>query len=382
MRGGPFFRLARRLGLTRGGAFGITARTVIALGIAFVPLVVLAALQSVLASDRVKLPLLDDLTVYARFLLAIPLLIQVEAFIDRRLQWGVTQFRTSDLLDTPRGRSEFETAVERLERERDAWLPEIVLVVAAFTFAWFNNRSIPTPVSSWWMITPGDASTITWAGRWLGLVSMPLFTFLILRWLWRMLIWSRFLHRVSRVDLRLVPTHPDGAGGLSFLGAVQATLGAFLIPISASVAARGVQWVQLGDGTLESLRNALILFVAIALAIVLAPLQVFVGKLVVAKRNGLLDYARLATDYTRAFDRKWVRDPRPADEPLLGTADIQSLADLGNSYAFIRNMRITPLHRQHALALLLTATIPMLPFLLAIIPMEEMLKQVAQLLVR
>jgi hypothetical protein len=50
-----------------------------------------------------------------------------------------------------------------------------------------------------------------------------------------------------------------------------------------------------------------------------------------AKRHGLLEYARLGSEYTGDFDRKWLREARPAEETLLGTADIQSLADLSNS---------------------------------------------------
>ena len=34
---------------------------------------------------------------------------------------------------------------------------------------------------------------------------------------------------------------------------------------------------------------------------------------------------------------------RTTNEALLGTGDIQSLADLGNSYAFVRRMNLVPM---------------------------------------
>ena len=52
-------------------------------------------------------------------------------------------------------------------------------------------------------------------------VSVPAFLFLGLRWFWRGFVWSRFLARLSRLDLRLVATHQDGAGGIAFVGGGQ-----------------------------------------------------------------------------------------------------------------------------------------------------------------
>ena len=40
---------------------------------------------------------------------------------------------------------------------------------------------------------------------------------LLLGWFWRVGLWARFLWLMSRLELKLVPSHPDGAGGLGFL---------------------------------------------------------------------------------------------------------------------------------------------------------------------
>ena len=62
------------------------------------------------------------------------------------------------------------------------------------------------------------------AGWWAGLVAMPVLQFLFLRWFFRFFIWARFLWQVSRMDLDLEPTHPDGTAGLHFLAKVQNAL--------------------------------------------------------------------------------------------------------------------------------------------------------------
>jgi hypothetical protein len=261
-------------------------------------------------------------------------------------------------------------------------IPDLVLLAGSFVLAWVNARALGLPVSTWRVLVPGDVSSITMAGHWLDFVSQPLFNFLVFRWLWRILLWSLFLWRVSRIDLDLVPTHPDGAAGLGFLGALHGVFGAFLIPLSITVAARGAEWVQYGGGTLDSFRNAAIAFAVIALAFTLGPLFVFTPKLLAAKRRGLVEYGGLALDYTHRFDQKWLRGGRGADEPLLGSGDIQSLADMGNSFNVVNNMRFAPLSIPNAIPILSSIALPMVPFLATIIPLKEILKVLMQLVVR
>ena len=72
------------------------------------------------------------------------------------------------------------------------------------------------------------------------------------------------------------------------------------------------------------------------LCLVFGPLLVFAPQLAQAKRTGLREYGTLAERYVREFDAKWLRGGAPAGEPLVGSADIQSLADLGNSFEVVR----------------------------------------------
>jgi len=216
----------------------------------------------------------------------------------------------------------------------------------------------------------------------LDLVSLPFLQFLIFRWLWRLGLWSRLLMRVARLDLVLIPTHPDRAGGLGYLGEAHTVLGVFLVPVSAVMASRALQSVQSGAASLASLKGPLVGWAVLALVITLGPLMVFVPKLLAARRQGLDDYGALAIEYTQGFDKKWVRQGRPSETDLLGASDIQSLADLSNSFAIIDAMRITPPNLRNAASLLAAALLPILPLLAAVVPVEVILKQIAQLVAR
>src|SRR5206468_9877196 len=107
--------------------------------VTFLPLVVLAAIQGVLIGPRVSLPLLLDLTIYARFVFAIPMLVGSERSIDGRLAAAVRRFRTSALIDE-RARGALEAAIAKLERARDSLVPESILLVGAFVLGWVNTH--------------------------------------------------------------------------------------------------------------------------------------------------------------------------------------------------------------------------------------------------
>ncbi len=114
--------------------------------------------------------------------------------------------------------------------------------------------------------------------------------------------------------------------------------------------------------------------------LVFAPLLLFAAQLARAKRTGLREYGTLAEHYVREFDAKWVRGGAPADEPLVGSADIQSLADLANSFEVVRCMRIVPITKDAIIQLAVATLVPVAPLLLTMMPLEELLKMLAGIL--
>jgi hypothetical protein len=206
-------------------------------------------------------------------------------------------------------------------------------------------------------------------------VSLPLFQFLLIRWSLRLFIWMRFLWQVSRIDLSLVPTHPDRVGGLGFLSN---TVYAF-IPLavahgallSGSIANR---IFHLG-AALPEFKIEIAVFVIFMLVLVLGPLLLFAPQLAQAKRTGLREYGTLAERYVREFDTKWLHGAEPAKEPLVGSADIQSLADLANSFEVVRTMRIAPVTKDAIIQLAVSTLVPVVPLALTMMPLEELLKK-------
>jgi hypothetical protein len=104
------------------------------------------------------------------------------------------------------------------------------------------------------------------------------------------------------------------------------------------------------------------------------PILVFTKTLITTKRAGLYRYSTLATEYTSLFHRKWIVGPRSVDEMLLGTGDIQSLADLANSFSVIQKMDAVPMGSKTPIQLVSACLLPMTPLLLTMMPLEQIVK--------
>jgi hypothetical protein len=165
---------------------------------------------------------------------------------------------------------------------------------------------------------------------------------LLLRWYFRLMIWIRFLWQVSRIQLALVPTHPDQLGGLGFPGNTVYGFSVLLIAHGAMLAAQIANRIFFAAAALQDFKGEIALMVGFLLCIVFGPLLVFSPHLAQTKRRGLNEYGTLAERYVREFDGKWLRGGAQGSEAFLGSADIQSLADMGNSFSVVRTMRIAP----------------------------------------
>jgi hypothetical protein len=211
-------------------------------------------------------------------------------------------------------------------------------------------------------------------------VSVPIFQFILLRWYLRLLIWFRFLWQVARLSLVIIPTHPDRAGGLAFLGKGAYAFGPILFAEGALLAGLIASRVLYGGEPLSAFRVEGALVIGFFLLIVLGPLVMFMPQLARAKRRGLAEYGLLASRYVEQFEQKWVGGRPATDEELLGSSDIQSLADLGNSYAVVREMRPVPFGLEDMLRLTAATAVPLLPLGLIVFSFEELVTRLLQVM--
>jgi len=206
--------------------------------------------------------------------------------------------------------------------------------------------------------------TLSLAGWWYWIVCLPLFRFLIFRWAWRMALWFHFLWRFSRLELHLMPAHADRTGGLGNLQVVHAQFATLILAISALMSASFAEEIVTGGMAFNSIYAGFVLTFLAGVLLFLLPLCVFAPKLRTCKARGLHDYMELVARYSTDFHRKWIGPGAVPGEPLLGTPDLQSLADISTAAAVIREMRWLPISADLLRIYLVEALLPFLPLLL------------------
>jgi len=202
---------------------------------------------------------------------------------------------------------------------------------------------------------------------------MPIIQFFLDRWFWRLFLWGRFLFTVARMQLNLVPTHADQAGGLGFLGTSHLSLGIFAFGAVAVMSAEVAFLIVFRNVDIQTFRVPYISYLVLIELIILGPLLLFIPSLTLARLQALREYSLLVCRYNRDFHDKWINGNARAEEQLLGSADIQSLADLGNSFEYVRSMKVVPFGVRVIVQLAVVASLPCIPLLLLVIPVDKIL---------
>jgi hypothetical protein len=369
--GGPLFQLLRRTRLSGDGLELLLRRVIILSAATWVPLLFLTSVSGQAVGGSVAIPFIEDVEVHVRLLVALPLLIAAELVVHRRLLPAVQQFVQRRIVraeDLPA----FQQAVDVTLRLRNSVWIEIGLIAAVYSVGiWVWRSQVALEAASWYAVPDGGGMRLTPAGYWFVFVSVPVFQFVLLRWYFRFLLWFLFLFRVSRLALKLVPTHADRTGGLGFLGGSVTAFAPVLMAQGAMLAGLIASQIFHAGRSLPEFKVEIVAFLAFFIVITLIPLTVFAPDLAKTKREGLRNFGRLASRYSGSFEGKWFQ-AGPADEDeLLGTGDIQSLADLGNSFSVVQEMRFVPFGWRDVTRLAAITATPFLPLLLTVFSLED-----------
>jgi len=344
--------------------------------LAWLPLLALTVAEGNAVSG-VVVPFLQDVETYARFLVALPILLFAELMVHARVREIVWQFRERGIVaeaSMPR----FEEAIAGAMRWRNSIAAEIALLALVFLLGpWVWQHGLALQTDTWYASADAGRIDLNRAGWWFVHISAPIFQFLLLRWYFRLALWWRFLWQVSRLPLELKATHPDRAGGLGFLG--ESVSGFMPVLFAQGVVVSGIIFSRVLTGANDALefRNEIVVLVILLVAMVVVPLLFFSPDLMEARRVGLRKYGALATTYVREFERKWLQGGHvPAGDPLVGSADIQSLADLAGSSDIVREMWPVAFDLRTLLQLVAATATPFLPLVLTVIPFAELVKRV------
>ena len=372
--GGPLYRLWQRTRLS-GDALELTHRRVLVTVLfAWVPLLLLSIAEGRAWGGSVVLTFLQDVETHMRVLIAVPLLILAEVTVHRQVPSIVRCFVENGLIPDAK-RSRFDAAIASAMRLRNSVVAELLLIVLVYGVGILVIRrtQFALDVNTWYASAEGGRLQLTYAGWWGALVSLPVVQFLVVRWYFRFLVWARFLWQVSRIDLNLEPTHPDCTAGLHFVALTERACRPVLLAMGVLLAGMIANKIFYTGATLLEFKVEIIGTVAVLVFMILGPMLVFTPQLMAAKHKGIEEYGRLGQRYAREFERKWMRGDGPGDEPLLGSADIQSLADLRNGFVVVKDIHMAPFDTKNVITLAVVTLIPVAPLLLTTFSVAELL---------
>ncbi len=376
--GGPIYQLLLRLRLGSGPLDLLGRRVTVITLFAWLPPFLLSVMAGT-ALEGVPVPFVYDLATQARFLVALPLLILAERVIQRRLEPALQQFVGREIV-LPEALPRFQSLLASVLRWRNSTAIEVGLIVTVFAVTHLISQEIALKTSTWYARFTDQGSQMTAAGAWYSWVSMPLFQFILLRWFYRWGLWTSLLWRMNRLPLKLIPTHPDHAAGLSFLSRTATAFSPVLFALSSILSGVVAGKILYEGASLVSFKFEMIVLVVILMLIALGPLCAFMPSLWRAKVKGEIEYGTLSNRYVSDFDRKWNEKNTGSSEVLLGSADIQSLADLANSYAIVDRMRVVPFDRDAVLETAAAALLPLVPLVLFVIPLDQLIAKLLKIL--
>jgi hypothetical protein len=368
IRGGPLYRAQLATKVIHPDRWDAARRVVIAVAIGWLPLVLITAALNPTGLSS----LLLDYRVAARLLIAIPALLVGQVLTDSLFRMVVEHLTIAGLLDAtdvPR----MQDTIRRIRKLRDSVLPEVVILLLVILHTAVTESSY-VDATPWLTAQTGGALRLTVAGWYAMLVSASLFQFLVGLGLWRWLLWSFFALRLSRLNLKLSAAHPDRNGGLGFLGMTPAAVGPVVFAACLAIGSTWRHEILTGHANLWAFKlPAIVLLLTIAL-IAAAPLAFFVPRLVALRHQGTLEYGILAQLHSQQFEDKWIRHRTASESEFLAAPDSIGLFAFGEAYDKLKRLVPFPLDMPTLIGVALCAVVPMLPALLAVVPLGIVFK--------
>lgn len=376
--GGPPIGLQILLGLMQPGKPNYRFRILMAVTFGWLPLFFLTAFQASSLLDGSFRSFISDYGVHARSLIAAPLLIAAEAIVLPRLSGIARHFRDGGLLDASDAQA-YAHAVRSTIRLRDSMHLEILVIALAITLIVTLAFTVPPALFPLWhRFGHGVETSVSPAGWWHNFVSVPILMILLLGWLWRLALWTRFLFLMSRLRLHLVPAHPDRAGGLKFVSISVQTFALLAFSFGVIVAGAVANRVMHDGAPLLSFRYVIVGFIVFCVVLFVSPLLVFMRQLFTAWRLGALQYGALARSVGLQMERRWLN--QTADSSSLDVNDFSATTDLYAVVANVYAMNILPVSLTTVGIVAIGAVLPFAPVVVMSVSPEIILEKLTGIL--
>jgi hypothetical protein len=373
------FRLQRRLGLIPPDGLGLVRRAVFWSMLGWLPVAVWAFFVGRALPGAAAEPMLVHFGIHARLLVAVPLLILAEGPANALTARLLPHLVHSGIVP-PAALASFRAALAATARLRNATMPWIVILGVVVAFATTSEIVHRAHEVEWAGAGAVDAGP-GFGGLWYLYVGRTIYLALVLAWLWRIALLTVLFWRIARLDLSIVPTHPDRTGGLAFLERLPTAFATVVLAIGTVVASRWAHDAVYHGLALLSLKVEMIAFVVACVVVFPLPLLAFAGPLKRAKKQALLDYGALVGRHGRLVRERWIEGKPLADDAVLNAAELGPVADTGALFDAVKAMRTVPVGKTAILPIAAAAAAPLLAVLAIQMPVKDILLKLLKTLI-
>lgn len=381
VRGDVLYRLQRKIGLIPPEGQGTAWRCMFWAFFAWLPIAVWAWHSgTLLPTAAVREPLLAHFGIHARFLVAVPLFIIAEGIAQRLATELLPYFPKSGVIpesELPR----FRRILENFIKLRDSAMPWVAIVALAVSIATVSDIVRESHEIIWAAGEEGRARPLSFGALWFLYVGRPVYLTFLLGWLWRIVLMTLLFRGMASLELVIVPTHPDRAGGLGFLERFPRTFAPVVLAIGTVLASAMAHDIVYHGARVEALQLPMIAFIIAALVIFLFPLFVFTGPLLKARKKALLEYGVLIGTHGRLVEERWIGGKDLQDDAILNAPELGPVADTISLYHSVKNMRPVLLGRASIVPILLAAAAPMIAVLAIQVPVTDILARLLRALI-
>jgi hypothetical protein len=382
--GGPFNALLGHAGLLAENQLPSAAAALCLALLAWLVPAMLAVAQSIADQAYRGGLYFQDLSTLARYFIAVAAMLLSEHRADARTLHIVNEFRRGQLLSAA-SRAEFRRRVATADYWSTAPLVEAALLVTAwFASAKAMSVTISLEGVGWEEMAQGG-SPMSWAGLAAQHFSGTLFFFLVLRWLWRLGIWSMLLFRISRLPLQLRALHPDRCGGLGFLSLYPGVFRGFVFALSCVLATLLLKDLEMGSDkievTMDLVRGVIAAWALVVAVLFLAPLLVFYEPLFELREEALRLYGNRSMDWLEHHEGSWGINRESNGPQQSSNVVTPAIGEIENAFAIINSLRAVPLDRTTVIHLYFAALAPLIVVAASRIPIRELLARVAGVLI-
>ena len=198
---------------------------------------------------------------------------------------------------------------------------------------------------------------------------------------WRYIVWVILLYRISKVNLILKPTHPDGSGGIGIILLAQRNFLMFFMACGMAISCVMINFLLNTGISFDTLKIQILGYIIFSIIMIIFPLLFFMRKLAKTKYDGQLELSRAGLNLSNKYEEEWVKPMGSEKNIAEDTVDPSMQVDYSGFYLLLQELRIIPIRLGDVMIMAFALYLPFIPIFFIQFSIVELLQKLMGLLV-